>query len=183
MVITQRLNGLSEIIRKASPELVAGPLRTFLKRSGQVVLNRARQKAPMDTGRLRADLNTEMDKGTTPMWTSIGTTMEYAPYMEMGTGLFAEDMQGAPKSSGVHYPPAAALEGWAARHGFGAGPFHTELGWRLMSGGQKVAYLIARRGGLLPRRFLRNALNESLSDIQGFVKQFGRDVKAEWEKK
>lgn len=64
-------------------------------------------------------------------------------YMELGTGIPA----GNPK---VHWPPAAALEVWANRHG---------------TTGFLVARAIGRRGGLKPRKFLQKAFDQNREKI------------------
>lgn len=50
-----------------------------------VVENDAKVNAPVDTGQLRASITHEItgDKGR------VGTNVEYAPYVEYGTGLFS----------------------------------------------------------------------------------------------
>jgi len=49
----------------------------------------AKRKCPVDTGRLRASINTKQQKGNT---IQVGTNVEYAPYVEYGT----EDMKAQP---------------------------------------------------------------------------------------
>lgn len=159
------LEGLQEFLQKSNPQLLAQPLRQFLQRSVITVQGKARENAPVDTGRLRSSIATEIDSSTPPHWGQIGTNVSYAKPMEYGTGRLSD----APDSQGgVHWPPGDALQTWASRHGF--------------KSGYQVARIIGKRGGLKPRKYLRKALSDSLSAIQGFVNQLGDDLKAAWGK-
>lgn len=161
-----RIKGLAELKGKLNIGLIAGPLRTFLTRAAILVQSRARERAPVDTGRLRADIAFEVDGGTPPIWARVGNNVFYAPYVEYGTGTQTD----GPGGGGRHWPPAGALSGWAGRHGFGPG------------GGFIVARAIGRRGGLRPRRYLRDALDAALSGIEGLFGALSRDIEAEAEK-
>lgn len=157
--------GLEKALAKCKPALLATPLHDLFFRSTTAVQNRARVNAPVDTGRLRSSIGIELDDAEVPLWGKVGTNVAYAKAMEFGTGLLSE----APDSRHArHIPPGDALDVWARRHGF-------ESGW-------EVAKIIGRRGGLRPRRYLRNALKESLGDIRGFVERAGREIADAWGK-
>ena len=98
------------------PKLLKGPIADFLKKSAFYVEGSAKEKVPVDTGRLKASISSKVK--TTEA--EIGTNVFYAPYVEFGTR--------------PHFPPSSALEGWARKHGFGPG------------GGFLVARAISRRG-------------------------------------
>nr|DAO48204.1 MAG TPA: putative tail component [Caudoviricetes sp.] len=58
---------------------------------GCVLVERdAKKKAPKDTGTLRRSITSEVKAGNTDVEGSVFTPLEYAPYVEYGTGLFAE---------------------------------------------------------------------------------------------
>ena len=61
-----------------------------LEKACFLVENSAKIKAPVDTGQLRASITHEID-GLTGI---IGTNVEYAPYVEYGTGIWAVDGNG-----------------------------------------------------------------------------------------
>jgi hypothetical protein len=44
-----------------------------------------------------------------------------------------------------------------------------------------VARIIGKRGGLRPRRFLRGAVEQTQSSVQGFLRRLEQDVKDRWE--
>ena len=159
------VEGLERVMGKVTLELLAKPLRKFFERATITVQNRARQNAPVDTGRLRSSIGTQVDSGELPTWGEVGTNVFYAPMMEYGTGLFAE---GPGAKGDRHWPPAGALEVWASRHGFDSG--------------FTVAQIIGRRGGLRPRRYLRNALKDSVNDIRAHVQRMANEIAEQWGK-
>lgn len=61
-----------------------------LEKACFLVENKAKIKAPVDTGQLRASITHEID-GETGI---VGTNVEYAPYVEFGTGVWAVEGNG-----------------------------------------------------------------------------------------
>lgn len=55
-----------------------------------VVERSAKQKAPKGTGELRRSITSKVDKEGNDVVGTVFTPLEYAPYVEFGTGLFAE---------------------------------------------------------------------------------------------
>ena len=55
-----------------------------------LVENDAKRKCPVDTGQLRASITHEVE-GQTGI---VGTNVEYGPYVEYGTGIYARDGNG-----------------------------------------------------------------------------------------
>lgn len=163
MKIDVDVEGLDAALAKLGPELYARPLRDFFKKCGIYVSDRAKELAPVDTGRLRASLTYQVDEGEPPQQVAIGTNVEYAPYMEFGTGMMSDGPDG-PRAR--HWPPADALNIWANRHGF--------------SSGAQVAHIIGMRGGLEPKRYLRNAFEQAREAINGFLGDMKDDIAARW---
>lgn len=164
---------LDEHLKRLGPALVSQPLRKFFSRATIEIQGHARQGAPVDNGLLRARIVTEVDRAEPPTFGKVGFlnaregSAHYmqARAMEFGTGRMG-DSEVSHKAT--HMPPGDALDVWAKRHGF-------ESGWQ-------VARIIARRGGLRPRRFLRNAIEQSRAAIQGFVTRLGDEILAEWKR-
>jgi HK97 gp10 family phage protein len=50
----------------------------------------AKQKAPKDTGNLRRSITSEVEHTGDNVIGTVFTPLQYAPYVEYGTGLFAE---------------------------------------------------------------------------------------------
>lgn len=67
---------------EAKNEAIARALETI----GLVAERYAKEKAPVDTGRLRNSISHQVDDETV----YVGTNVEYAPFLEFGTGKFAE---------------------------------------------------------------------------------------------
>lgn len=138
---TFRVEGLSELLRKMEPKTLLKPLREFFTKASIGLQGEMRGLAPKDTGRLASSIGYAVDTAIPPLWAKAGPNVTYAPYMEHGTGTLA-DGPGGPQAP--HWPPGPALDVWAKRHGF--------------QSGYQVARIIGRRGGLKPRRFMRDAL-------------------------
>lgn len=51
----------------------------------------AKQKAPKDTGALRRSITSKVTGKGSDIVGTVSTPLEYAPYVEYGTGLFAEE--------------------------------------------------------------------------------------------
>jgi len=79
------------------------PLLNGMRQSVLLVQREAKIQAPVDTGRLRASIVPEVTRRGTTVVGIVGSNVEYAPYVELGTR--------------PHWPPVGALEVWARRHG------------------------------------------------------------------
>lgn len=78
------LEGLEEKLAKAvNPETI----KAALEKACMLVERSARQKAPKGNGQLRNSITSKVEglEGV------VYTPLEYAPYVEYGTGLFAEE--------------------------------------------------------------------------------------------
>ena len=81
--LNQVLNAIDDI--GDSPEL-----RQALGRACALVERSAKEKAPKDTGALRRSITSEITHENGNLTGVVFTPLEYAPYVEYGTGLFAE---------------------------------------------------------------------------------------------
>lgn len=80
------LQGLNDILQSLD---IVDPqkLNIALGRACALVERSAKQKAPKDTGELRRSISSKVEDGVGIVFTPL----EYAPYVEFGTGLFAEN--------------------------------------------------------------------------------------------
>ena len=163
-----RLIGEDELRRKLSnPSWVTGPLGEFFDKwrfatQRQAVANIKRGRGGwLDTGGTRQSITSERDEGTIPQYARVGSNKPTARWGEFGTGLLSEDPEATRKR---HWPPSAALEPWARKHG---------------TTGFLVARAIGLRGGLAPRRFLRDAAETTEPKITGWLAQAARDIETE----
>lgn len=82
--LEQILNSLDEL---ANPD----KYKAALGRACALVERTAKQKAPKDNGDLRRSIESKIEQDNTEIRGVIFTPLEYAPYVEYGTGLFAEE--------------------------------------------------------------------------------------------
>lgn len=62
-----------------------GPTSRFMLRTGIRVSNQAKANCPVDTGRLRASIGVSQSFDTEGAVTTVGSNVEYAAYVELGT--------------------------------------------------------------------------------------------------
>lgn len=67
-------------------------MRDALLKAGALVERSAKQKAPKDNGQLAQSMQYAIDGNATTC--TVFTPLEYAPYVEYGTGLLAENGDG-----------------------------------------------------------------------------------------
>lgn len=154
------ISGGKKLIKTLRPELIGGPLRDWFLKVTFKIEGEAKKRAPVFQGRLRSSISTDVDKAVVPLWGSVGTNVVYAPMMEFGTGLLHDGPGGA---NAPHWPPSQALDSWASAHG-------------IPGGGFVVARSIGLRGGLKPRRFLRDGAEASLVFARSAVGAMGKQV-------
>lgn len=80
------IQGLNEVLQSLD---ITNPqkLNLALGRACALVERAAKTKAPKDTGELRRSISSKVEDGVGVVFTPL----EYAPYVEYGTGLFAEN--------------------------------------------------------------------------------------------
>ena len=66
--------------------------RRALESASQFVLGETSLRCPIDTGNLKGSYHRQIDMSELVAY--VGTNVEYAPYVEFGTGIFAENGQG-----------------------------------------------------------------------------------------
>ena len=82
-----RLEGLEEVLGALDDLADTSNLNAALGKACALVERSAKQKAPKDKGDLRRSITSKVE-GTEGV---VYTPSEYAPYVEYGTGLFAEN--------------------------------------------------------------------------------------------
>ena len=84
------VKGVDELIVKLENMADESKIQQQLGIACALVERSAKMKAPKDTGALRRSITSKVD-GLTGI---VFTPLEYAPYVELGTGLFAENGNG-----------------------------------------------------------------------------------------
>ena len=81
--INELLSSLEELGSLDNIEDALGKACALVERS-------AKQKAPKDTGELRRSITSKVESNGSDIQGVVYTPLEYAPYVEFGTGLFPE---------------------------------------------------------------------------------------------
>lgn len=76
-------------LQKVINELLPEALAKGLEKAGQIVENDAKRNCPVDDGILRASITHVVNTDESNV--SIGTNVEYAPYVHEGTGIYNPD--------------------------------------------------------------------------------------------
>lgn len=86
------LEGMDDVLKMLDKVTDPKQIHNSLGKACALVERSAKQKAPKGDGHLRRSITSRVDD--TKREGIVFTTLEYAPYVEYGTGLFAEDGNG-----------------------------------------------------------------------------------------
>ena len=84
---------------------IIAKLTVNMKTAALTVERSAKQNCPVDQGLLRADIKSEVKASSSEIVGEIGNTLEYAPYVHQGTGIYAKDGDGR-KTPWVYSTPS-----------------------------------------------------------------------------
>lgn len=82
-----KFEGLDEVLNSLDNLIDMANYSNCLEKACMIVERAAKQKAPKGTGELRRSITSKVEN----LEGVVYTPLEYAPYVEYGTGLFAED--------------------------------------------------------------------------------------------
>ena len=85
-----RIEGADALIAKLHKMADGSKMQGAMGKACAVVEASAKKKAPKDTGALRRSIESKVEGGTDEVKGIVFTPLEYAPYVEYGTGLYAE---------------------------------------------------------------------------------------------
>ena len=85
-----RIEGADHIIESLEDLIDMQKLEQTMGKACAIVERSAKQKAPKDTGALRRSITSKIEVVDDSIVGIVFTPLEYAPYVEYGTGLFAE---------------------------------------------------------------------------------------------
>lgn len=86
-----RIEGIEGIVEQLENILDPNQVKLALGRACALVERTAKEKAPKGTGELKRSITSKIEDDNGEMIGLIYTPLEYAPYVEYGTGLFAEN--------------------------------------------------------------------------------------------
>ena len=151
------LKGLKEIKAKLTHEALVLPIASkAIQRLTAVAEASAKVSAPRDMGGLVGDITSEV----APLQGRVYIVGAYHGHRSR----IIEFGRGANKQA----PPASALQGWAARHGFGD---------------RRATFLLAQgiaRRGIKGRFFIKKARILTRRQMPGIIEDMGRQAEAVW---
>ena len=157
-----KIEGLEAVIDRLDDITDQRELTIALMRCCALVERSAKQKAPKGTGELRNSISSKVEGNTGIVFTPL----EYAPYVEYGTGLFAENGDGRQEVPWVY------VEGNATSDRAKSKKIYTEE-----EAIQTVAFLRSKgldahmTSGEHPQPFMRPALIENRKEILRTLKE------------
>lgn len=84
-----RMSGLDDIQDMFENYLDGEKVKNSLERACAIVERSAKENAPKGTGELRRSITSRIEETEDGIQGVVYTPLEYAPYVEFGTGLFA----------------------------------------------------------------------------------------------
>lgn len=85
-----QIEGMSSIMANLQDSMTRN-MEAQMGKACAIVERSAKQKAPKDTGALRRSITSKVEVIDGVVTGVVFTPLEYAPYVEFGTGLFAEE--------------------------------------------------------------------------------------------
>jgi HK97 gp10 family phage protein len=84
------IRGMDEVLDTLEKIGISSNLQGAVKQACAIVEKAAKQKAPKGSGELRRSITSKVEASVGNIEGMVYTPLEYAPYVEYGTGLFAE---------------------------------------------------------------------------------------------
>lgn len=85
-----RIDGIEETIERLNGMISDRAIHSAIGKACALVERSAKQKAPKGNGELRRSITSKVEDVAGGVEGTVFTPLEYAPYVEFGTGLFAE---------------------------------------------------------------------------------------------
>ena len=85
------VNGIDNVLQLLTDIADVDKLEKAVQKACALVEREAKKKAPKDSGDLRRSIQSKVDVIGTDVKGTVFSPLEYAPYVEYGTGLFAEE--------------------------------------------------------------------------------------------
>ena len=86
-----RFEGLDDVLERLEKIADKERVKQNMGKACALVERAAKEKAPKGTGELRRSIESRVEERNDEIVGIVFTPLEYAPYVEYGTGLFAEE--------------------------------------------------------------------------------------------
>lgn len=140
---------------RTAPQWLGDEVTKGMRQSALAVQRDSAMEAPVDTGRLRQSITTEIDRGVIPQWATVGPSVKYGRNVEFG------------RRRGARRPPTSALIPWMKRHGMPA------------SGAFALARAIGRRG-IKPNPFMARGFKSARRAVDRIWSRTSRAIELRW---
>jgi HK97 gp10 family phage protein len=177
--ITFELKGLNEVLNnfKQLDKKIQKQVKDEINASALKIQSDAKKLAPVNFGKLRGSIFLTKISNQNEIIYSVGTNLNYAPYVEFGTGgkvsvpAGYEDyaMQFKGQKSGTYYDFLMAIVEWIKNKGIRAGVYNIKTKRRIGNKSQKfdedvrmaerIAFSILKKG-IRPQPFLLPAFEQ-----------------------
>lgn len=87
-----KIEGLEHLVARLND--IPNDMESKMLTAAQFVEGEAREKAPKRTGNLKGSIESQVERQGNTIIATVFTPVEYAPYQEFGTGLFATNGKG-----------------------------------------------------------------------------------------
>lgn len=111
----------TQSLEKATKRIIQDTIKN-MKRACLVVETAAKKKVPVDMGLLRASITSDVTFDSVSIVGKIFSNLDYAPYVEKGTGIYAKDGNGR-LVPWVYCVKAGKYKGWHFTEGQRPQPF------------------------------------------------------------
>ena len=91
MAASVKMEGIEDVIALLENAVDEETIKGNLEKACMLVERTAKQKAPKGNGELRRSITSRIDTDADELKGVVFTPLLYAPYVEFGTGLFAEN--------------------------------------------------------------------------------------------
>lgn len=88
------IQNMDQLTKDLSELLDEQKIEDAVKKACLIVEAEARRKAPRESGDLRRSISSKVESHDDSIEGTVYSNLEYAPYIEYGTGLFAEGGEG-----------------------------------------------------------------------------------------
>lgn len=158
-----KFEGLDDVL-KSLDGLDSTKLEAAIGKATMLVEREARIKAPKDNGELKRSIESRVESGGSNIQGIVFTTLEYAPYVEYGTGCFAEGGNG--RSGYWVY-----VKDSSKRSSSGGKTYTLEEAKRAVAAMRKKGLDAYYTCGQKPQPYMRPALDENREEILRIIKE------------
>lgn len=160
-----KFEGLDKLIDKIEDIGDVQAIASAMQEACKLVGGAATDKAPKDTGELRRSITSKIEINGSEIYGIVFTPLEYAPYVEYGTGIYAEN---------------GGTEGyWVYVGDKDYDPNRKKSGKRYtLQEAKKIVAIMRSKGleayytnGMQPHPFLRPALEENKDEVIQIIKE------------